>query len=299
VYASNNQILYVKSHDIGRVEKYNFLSQVSEGVNTVKGYIPYRFAYEFDDDKRQNDCLGWAEAMTCGVHGLGKSILQEPNTGLAFGYRYKTNKKIGISLNKRKKELARPINERADPHEGESYAVVRKAEPKIGESPYHVAHVLFEDGNTRITIEADAGNAEDKSIVYPSFEIYSILDDEPQPNFHTYWAGTESEPDIYFGSVTVVLVPRNIPENKHARALTATTKNRSQPAKVKKSSRKYYTKPEPTRMRNKQQSESTSESSNESSSESMSESSSESMSDGDGNKQSIFQRIWRRIFGNY
>jgi len=60
-------------------------------------------------------------------------------------------------------------NERVNPEVGESYAYVLKNIKHKDEAPYHIAHVLFKDGTTNITLEANAG---DKKAKQPKFDMY-------------------------------------------------------------------------------------------------------------------------------
>jgi hypothetical protein len=105
------------------------------------------------------------------------------------------------------------INENANPEIGESYAFVLKKLSHIGEAPYHIAHVLFKDGTTNITLEANAG---DEAATQPKFDMYDTeLDSEytfhemTQDNF-TRSSTTEEQKSIVKDYITIVLQKRKV-----------------------------------------------------------------------------------------
>ena len=132
-------------------------------------YYPYVYSHILDP----NDCLQFAESLTLGEIGYKgtRCILKEKGSSLLFGYSDARN--IDIAL--RRGEI---LNEKANPNIGESYAIVRHAVIE-GKAPYHIAYVMFKDGSTNITLEADAG---DPTIQHPVFDMYST--NTPKQSFH-------------------------------------------------------------------------------------------------------------------
>ena len=119
-----------------------------------------------------NDCLQFAESLAIGVVGYDAEacIFKEKSSQLEFGDSDEVNIQIA-------KKLGSPLNENANPNIGEAYAIVRK---KIvnNKAPFHIAFVLFKDGSTNITLEADAG----QELETPVFDMYSTVD--PANSFH-------------------------------------------------------------------------------------------------------------------
>jgi hypothetical protein len=116
-----------------------------------------------------------------------------------FGLNYKTN----IKLSQLSQEQYRDhTNERADPVTGNAFAIVRQDESEDEElTPYHIAYVILEDGEDRITSEVDAGNIDQTR---PIFDIYTI-DDAHHESFHSRF-----EEDYTIGNtapITIVLEP--------------------------------------------------------------------------------------------
>lgn len=142
--------------------QYAFLHICNDCVKTPPGYL----CYEYFSKSFKNDCLQFAEGLT--LHDpnyRGKTcILRDKHTQLVFGDSDRQNMKIAQLAQSDK-------NERVNPNIGESYAFVLKNIKKVGEAPYHIAYVLFKDGNTNITLEANAG---DKLATTPKFDMYDI-----------------------------------------------------------------------------------------------------------------------------
>jgi hypothetical protein len=232
VYAINTEnktYLYVHSDHAEFLEKYEFLKRISLPKLSLKGYTTFRFENQFkkNDKKRgieYNDCLRMAEELTCGIKNYDKeeSILKEKYTGRIFGAEDEENENIAKKLTSSTK-YKRLINNNAHPDVGETYAIIRK-NTEEEENPYHIAHVLFNDDDTNITLEANAGNPDLK---YPEFEIYGFKNDGTYKTFYSTYK------DIYEDSVVTILVPRDIPENKKnvktGVLLNKTKKNRSHP----------------------------------------------------------------------
>lgn len=142
-----------------------WLKKVKEKFFTVQKEKVKYIGYQFFEKMELNDCLHMAESFACNIphYQAKKSIFREKMTNLKFGYSTKQNLKI---IHEKKAVL----NDKANPNIGEAYAIVEK-NLKEDSVPYHIAFVLYKDGNTNITIEADAG---DLSLIFPVFDMYSI-----------------------------------------------------------------------------------------------------------------------------
>lgn len=147
---------------------YSFLKISNEKLLPIpKGYV----CYEYVTTKFKNDCLQFAEGLTINnPEYRGKDcILREKSTQLLFGESDKQNMKIAKTVELNNIDMNNDINTHVNPEIGESYAYVLKNIKKVGEAPYHIAHVLFKDGYTNITLEANAG---DKKAKKPKFDMY-------------------------------------------------------------------------------------------------------------------------------
>lgn len=155
-----------------------------------KTYSPYQYF----DTLEINDCLQFAEAMTSGIKNYAdtKCVLREKGSRFDFGKSYASeiNMSKGNSPTKTHPRFPEILNENANPEVGESYAIVR-GKTIQGEVPYHIAFVLVKDGDTNITIEADAGNPDLKM---PVFDMYS-----PRDTFHDRYK------EMYAPASTMVL----------------------------------------------------------------------------------------------
>ena len=154
-------------------------------IRSPRNMVAYRAANPLEP----NDCLILAESLSADVPGYQstKCHFREKTTNLAFGFTDSQNIRISNTPSAIQ-------NERANPDIGEAYAIVRK-EIIEGEAPYHSAYVLFKDGNTNITMEADAG---DPDLTYPVFDIY----DDRRKTFHARFS------KLYHPATTIVLKKR-------------------------------------------------------------------------------------------
>ena len=136
------------------------------------------------------------EELTCGIKYYidEEPILKEKTTGKIFGNTHEENIKIA------KKVKKMYTNELANPEVGETYAIVRTREYEVGENPYHIAYVLFKDGTTNITLEANASG----TLEYPVFDMYGSRGDDELYTFH------EREIATYSPATTIVLNSRGI-----------------------------------------------------------------------------------------
>ena len=157
----------------------------------IEGRRPYVYKYKFTSE--DNDCLQFAESLAKGiVHYRSEECV----------YRVKGSKRVFGDTDRKNIELAIKYkeNDKAVPKKGQSYAIVRtnllEAMKKEDVPPFHIAHVLAEDGIHRITLEADAGSVLRK----PVFGIYSALSSD-STTFHKLYK------DIYgkHHAATIVL----------------------------------------------------------------------------------------------
>jgi hypothetical protein len=141
--------------------KYSYLKVCHD--KAPSGYL----CYQFVSKSFKNDCLQFAEGLTIddpNYRGT-ECVLREKSTRLLFGDSDEQNMKIVHLVESNHGEK----NERVNPAIGESYAYVLKHIQNKDEAPYHIAHVLFKDGTTNITLEANAG---DKKAKNPKFDMY-------------------------------------------------------------------------------------------------------------------------------
>ncbi len=172
VYEKQQHLLYIaKDAPIP-----NILMRAPHIPVDVKGFVPYKYRHPFTSE--DNDCLRFAEALAKGVVRY---------TDQACVYTVKdTHRKFGVT-DRKNMELARKYRKdaTADPQVGQAYAIVRTDLLKALKSstddlpPYHIAHVIGEDNEWRVTLEADAGNPD---LDRPAFGIYSTT--MPSKSFH-------------------------------------------------------------------------------------------------------------------
>jgi hypothetical protein len=146
-------------------------------------------AYRAANPLEPNDCLILAESLSADIpkYQSTKCHFREKNTKLIFGYTDSQNIRIA-------KTPAAIQNKRANPDVGDAYAIVR-TEIIENNAPYHIAYVLFKDGNTNITMEADAG---DPDLKFPIFDMY----DNNEKTFHGQFS------ELYEPATTIVLKKR-------------------------------------------------------------------------------------------
>lgn len=148
------------------------------------GKTPYnQFTY---NQEFFNDCLGFAEYLATGERSNTKCLFREKTTDKLFGSSPLKNRKIAREAFQ---------DENANPLVGEAYSIVTRID--TDEVPYHAAYVMFKDGTTNITLEADAGN---EILSRPMFDMYDTVD--PKQTFHARYK------DMYKPASTIVLKPR-------------------------------------------------------------------------------------------
>lgn len=166
---------------------FDYLNEIriSSRTNKMEGYSKYTNTINFK--KFDNDCLILAEGI------IGKE-LKDPNHKKSllriiedkehlFGYTDKQNIQIANDINKKS-----TIDDyvRLNPEIMQAYGIMPVILPKDEKTcPYHVESVIFKDGNTNITLEADSGCSKlDK----PIFDIYSTI--IPEKSFYERYKKT-------------------------------------------------------------------------------------------------------------
>lgn len=144
----------------------------------AKKYVPYKYRHPFATE--DNDCLRFAEALAKGVvrYTSKACVYNVKDAQRKFGFKDQNNAELALKYRK---------DETANPHKDQAFAIVRtnliselkklKEEEEL--APYHIAYVIVEDGDWRITLEA---NAAIKDLTKPEFGIYSTTD--PTKSFH-------------------------------------------------------------------------------------------------------------------
>ena len=180
-------ILYIKKDKIEEVKNQdknyfdNFLKELNNlnsDKNTILvNYKRFTAKSEFHIRGKQNDCLKHAERVSLLDPNYNKnacvfSAESSKNRSQKFGV---CDTKISQIRNHTRNHIAsaknNPMyNHEVNPNIGDAFAMVPYKIPKDKDiCPYHAAIVLFKDGNTNITSEADAG----KSMKSPVFDMYS------------------------------------------------------------------------------------------------------------------------------
>lgn len=175
VYEKQPHLLYVaKGAPVASI-----LTRDTKSPLDAKKHAPYKYKYPFESE--DNDCLRFAE-------GLAKGVVHYAASACVYNVK-DSHRKFGVT-DKKNAELARKYRQdaAADPRKGQAFAIVRTnlhTALRDGDDlpPYHIAHVIEEDGEWRITLEADAGNPDLRK---PVFSIYSITD--PEKSFHAMHA---------------------------------------------------------------------------------------------------------------
>lgn len=253
----DQKYLFVKNDkldDIMDFMKSNPETLVQMPDSYVEGYSRFRYSTPFRiqdpvlQGKIYNDCLRLGEELTCGIKNyIGQeSILKEKYTGKEFGKSIDDNRKIAIELDEMSKRTRKStrgksaaqektvlINDQVDPIPGETYAIVKTKPAKIGQHPFHVAHVILRDENVNITLEANAAYLHLK---YPNFCMYSV-DPASETTFHKTWNF------MYPDGITMTLVSRGIVPNyqrsaRISRRHSVTFSNKKSSRKSRKNKRR-------------------------------------------------------------
>lgn len=180
---------------------------LSDTEGNAKKFVTYKFFRLLKDDRKtdsdddqlnENDCLNFSEFLTCRNKSIDKhdsrisilpfhydaSVLKAKHVDKKgeFGVSYKRNVDI---VNKIDSSL---INDNANPDQGNSYAIVKNEIPKVGQTPYHIAFVVYKHNGINITLEASAhDNLDGKQQEYNAY--FSFYDSNPKSRntFHKYY----------------------------------------------------------------------------------------------------------------
>jgi hypothetical protein len=247
----NQKYLFVKNDRLSDIEEYmrkNPEMLIQLPTSEIEGYSMFRYSTPFRIQdpllagKIYNDCLRLGEELTCGIKNYigDESILKEKYTGKEFGKSIEANRKIALELDDMSKRTRRStrgrstmtetpiaINDQTDPSPGETYAIVKTKPVKIGQHPFHIAHVILRDQDVNITLEANAAHLHLK---YPHFYMYSV-DPVSENTFHKTWNF------MYPDGLTMTLVSRGIVPN-YQRSMRASRRHSLTNKKSRRKSRK-------------------------------------------------------------
>jgi len=185
----NPNSIYIKESEIKKIKKsnpdfFNFLEQQRTSKRLSEDSIYYDYEkftikkdYEIKGEK--NDCLLFAEKVSLSnpTYNKSKSVfkVESDKTNRRFGVSDSQNIKIANYIRNEYLKKNPSYNVEINPNINDAYAVVPHDLPiDSGMCPYHVATVIFKDGNTNITIEADAGIKTNTGI----FDMYSVTESE-------------------------------------------------------------------------------------------------------------------------
>ena len=151
--------------------------QTTRGLeeSILKNYTKFSVNKQYEIKNEKNDCLLFAERVSLNDLKYSKSAsvfsVDLGKTSKKFGKSDKDNSQIVSYTRTYAVKRDRLHNFTVDPDIGDAYSMVPYEIPvDSGTCPYHVATVIFKDGDTNITIEADAGIKLDK----PIFDMYSV-----------------------------------------------------------------------------------------------------------------------------
>tara|TARA_B110001452_G_scaffold267348_1_gene276887 strand:- start:6621 stop:7568 length:948 start_codon:yes stop_codon:yes gene_type:complete len=139
-------------------------------------YTKFTVKKEFEIKGEKNDCLLFAERVSLNNPDYKKDMsvfsVSLGKKTKKFGFSDKNNSEIvrNTRIHSIKKN---PLhNVEVNPNIGDAYSMVPYDVPiNKGVCPYHASTVIFKDGTTNITIEADAGIKTNK----PIFDMYSTV----------------------------------------------------------------------------------------------------------------------------
>jgi hypothetical protein len=176
--------IFIKEDSIKKIEEQNpsffkflFKERASRRLKEnsfLKGYEKYSIKKDFEIKGEKNDCLLFAERVSLSNPKFEEKSsifsVKSGKTDKKFGVSDKGNSQL-LSYTKNYEIKKNPLhNLEVNPNIGDAYAMLPAELPiDKGTCPYHAASVIFKDGNTNITIEADAGIKTDK----PIFDMYS------------------------------------------------------------------------------------------------------------------------------
>ena len=183
------KFIYIKNDSINLISNQNprffkYLEQVlvrrssrikAKAKSIFDNYTQYQLNSKYDIKGEKNDCLLFSERISLSQPDYDKKgavfSVMTGNKFRKFGVTDKQNMEIVkyVKNHVSKKDIT--YNVLVDPEINNSYAMVPHNLP-INEDmcPYHVATVIFKDGKTNITVEADAGITNTNKAV---FDMYS------------------------------------------------------------------------------------------------------------------------------
>ena len=196
IYISDPDVLYVRTNInvLQRIRNNALREQLrqmdpNESYPKVPGYNMFYFVSKFEEygkltrvpRETDNDCLQLAESIVSAKVGQSRFFyrgknpqLREIHTKKLFGDSLNKNIKLAIDI---KTHFPNEVNDLANPKIGEVYAQVLAESGHTDEferPPYHISTVILKDGDSNITIEA---NAVDTSLDSPIFAMYSTIPD--------------------------------------------------------------------------------------------------------------------------
>lgn len=170
--------IYIKEEFIEEMKEsnmyiFNYLTKLRENSRIKKLENYSKFTNKLNFSKYDNDCLILAESIiskNIENPNYKKSLLRvvEEKERL-FGYTDKQNIKIANDIKKKSNEIDYT---NINPNIMDAYVIMPVELIKdSGNCPYHVAAVILKDGDTNITLEADAGCKLKKGV----FDMYSTV----------------------------------------------------------------------------------------------------------------------------
>lgn len=182
----NPSEIYIKETEIEKVKMQNpdfFKYLVKQrGSRRLKEdsifneYDKFTVKKEFEIKGEKNDCLLFAERVSLNDPGYDKKAsvfsVSMGKKEKKFGLSDKDNSQITKYTRTHTIRNSPLHNLDVNPNIGDAYSMVPYDIPyDKGVCPYHAATVIFKDGTTNITIEADAGIKTSK----PIFDMYSTV----------------------------------------------------------------------------------------------------------------------------
>tara|TARA_B100000902_G_scaffold397269_1_gene460500 strand:+ start:9359 stop:10249 length:891 start_codon:yes stop_codon:yes gene_type:complete len=181
----NPNEIFINSSFISNIEAQNpdfFRNMILNRQTTrgkeqsiLKDYIKFSLNKQYEIKGEKNDCLLFAERVSLNDLKYSKSAsvfsVNLGKTNKKFGKSDKDNSEIVSYTRNYSVKRNRLHNFAVNPDIGDAYSMVPYNTPlDTNTCPYHAATVIFKDGDTNITIEADAGIKLDK----PIFDMYSV-----------------------------------------------------------------------------------------------------------------------------
>ena len=251
IYVDSNKI-YILSKKEDQIIKQNpkfFLNLSKQRVSSrnenkiFKLYSQYVINGKKINFKKNNDCLLFAEKTAINDYDyIGKSsifkVLNDKSTR-RFGVSDKQNISIAKYAKSESNKNKLLFNIYINPEINDAYAIVpNNIYGSEGMCPYHVATVIFKDGDTNITLEADAG----KKMDYPVFDMYSTTQDNMSffsIHFKTYiQAYRDKDNKVKFALPTMLYLKKDFIDKKkikkHSVKKTSLKKSDNRP-------KNYYT----------------------------------------------------------